>query len=335
MTTARRHHRRTRLGCLSRRQWLAALAVTLAPVLLIPVGAAAGEGSSGYEGTFSSSPPSGYNPAPGSNPVKSDVVYQFTVTNTGVAPAQLTGSMFAQRITRIGGVDVSSGRGGFSEDEVLHGATSGDPPAEAPLPASNSPGGDLILPGQSETITVNVGTVQCGYMLIWAGQSTDRSQAGAILNQGATRVVGCSAPASSAATPAAAPAAATPPATPRPAGSSRPAPTAAPTSSTPSTQHPTPEPTSQARPAGAVAAAAGPVADPTPTPTPAPLPSLIGSAELGPRPAGIGGTQAALAAAVVLVGAVVAVLVVLRQRRGPSVTGGASQAPPHRGTGAG
>ena len=172
------------------RAWFSAAALVVACASLVARAepADAGDGSTGYEGVFSSTAPSNYAPAPAAHPPSTTVRYSFTVSNTAVVPATFTASLYAQRLTSVRGTDVSSGDPAFSERDVLTGPASGDSVVLiAPVPGSSA----VFLPGETDAVDMMVTTAGCGYLLIWAGSSADRSP-GTVLNDGVTRVTGCS-----------------------------------------------------------------------------------------------------------------------------------------------
>jgi hypothetical protein len=229
---------------------LALAVAALAGLLARPLPAAAsGRSNPSYEGVFASTDPDRYRPTPDQWTAGDTVAYHFTVTNSSMLPMSVTFTVYAQRITSIDGSDVSSGQPGVSEATVLDGNLGGDQPVQ--IAVVNDP----ILPLSSVDYTETVPTEACGYLLIWAGQSTDRSDPSTVLNEGATRTTGC--------------ATATPTHTPRPP-TPRPAPRHHLTVATPSPK---------------------PSASPSPTPSPAPkkahrkagtLPITAGSLPSGP-----------------------------------------------------
>jgi hypothetical protein len=155
-------------------------------IALVGVAVGSRAASADYQG-FSSSTPSGYDPAPGAWTVGTEISYSFTVTNDDVFPAGApTGAVYAARITSVGSQDVSSGQPSMSEADVL-GSSFTTEPAEQLGSLDQTP---IVegMPGSPQTFTVSPN--DCGYLLIWAG-GADPSDPDQVLNIGVTRVIGC------------------------------------------------------------------------------------------------------------------------------------------------
>jgi len=141
-----------------------------------------------YQGSYQSSQPQGYQAAPASSPVGKGIVYSFTISVSGTgSPPPLDGAIRLRRITRVGGTEVSSGDPAFSEEAILGGSVSGDPPQELTRLRAGAPSAQWPPQGYA----ISFVPVACGYYVIWTGRSNSFRDPSANLNAGVARVVGC------------------------------------------------------------------------------------------------------------------------------------------------
>jgi hypothetical protein len=293
---------------------LAAAAVALGAALLLPHVAAASQGYTGYAGSFDSSDPNGYSPAPQLTAPRATVEYDFAVANQNPFGATLSGTVYVARVVSYqsnpGDASASVFDPAVTVDEttLLEAAKiTLETPAAHPLDPDDQQFGSSLM-SQPVEYTEKVPVGPCGYFAIWVGDSDaatvstfnpsdmPTSQSSSFLNAGVVRVTdGCVRP--------------TPKPTPRPArhrATATPSPTASPT--------PEPSPTASPTPHHRRSNAADPLGglgtqDDTPPPPDA---SAYASAN---QDQGIGGGPAVVAAAVLAAGLTVATTVFVRERR--------------------
>ena len=309
---------------------LAAVAGGALALLLLPLTARASAGYSGYQGTFSSSPPNGYAAAPATTDPSAAIAYDFEVTNQGVVDSQLTATVYVTRLTSYqatpgsGDVDISNPATSVDETTILGAShVAGGQPASQDLQPQGQTIPGMLLGAQAVAYSESVSVGTCGYYAVWIGDANaaalttfntsymPSSQSSSFLNAGIVRVTqGCTR--------------ATPRPTPRPTSS------ASHTSGSP--------PSTSATPAGAAhAASSTPAASAAPSPSPSSrrrrdpqaflpvTPSLPAGPGSTPAPAatamyahapagGIGGATALVAAAVIMAGLGTAAVVFLRER---------------------
>lgn len=189
---------------------LLALVALAAPGAMAPSDVHAAGASHDYEGAYASSSPEGYPPAPAVTAPGQSVTFAFSVSPAGILapgiiPPPLAGSIRAQRVTLVGGVDVSSGTPAIGEDEVLQRTADGSG-GEPPVTLAQL-SGDRPLPGTAEQYAVAFTPASCGYYVLWTGDApgTGRADPTTTLNAGVLRVTGCRAVAGSGTTTLAAP----------------------------------------------------------------------------------------------------------------------------------